>query len=145
MERKIFVLISSFWLIIYLVISTYVILPQYSFTANNYNTFNLPLIGTSVMTYLLLIPLFLMYYFCVYNVSASYKIVDLIQKNDSLSFNEIKSRIPDNSLIIPRLNALIEDNYIRIENDRYYILPIGSKIVRLIKLYGRFLGWKKGG
>ena len=46
---------------------------------------------------------------------------------------------------MPRINALIEDNYIRIENDFYYILPMGSRIVRLMKIYGWSLGWEKGG
>ena len=81
----------------------------------------------------------------MYNVSASYKIIDLIQKHGSLSFKEIKTMIPENSLILPRLNSLIENNYIRIEKDYYYILPMGSKIVKWIKIYGWSLGWGKGG
>lgn len=69
----------------------------------------------------------------------------LLREEKELSFEEIKGYIPDKSLILPRLEQLIEDGYIRYESGFYIITSKGDKIVNLNILYQKLLGWKIGG
>jgi len=136
----IFYSISLCWLAIYYLISS--IYLEFDFFDH---LLYIPLINSSCIVYLLLLLVFWMYYFCVFNVSATNMVMYLLREEKELSFEEIKGYIPDKSLILPRLEQLIEDGYIRYESGFYIITSKGDKIVNLNILYQKLLGWKIGG
>jgi len=145
MHRKAFIVISLFWMIVYLIIIKLVLSNEWLPVKISYDTLNVPLVGTSLIIYILLIPLFLMYYFCVYCESASYSILHLIQKYGDLSYEELRAKVPDRSLIITRLDSLVSNEYLEMKDKSYRILPKGIKVVRIMDMYQRLLGWKIGG
>jgi predicted transcriptional regulator len=90
--------------------------------------------------------LFMMFYLIATKyTSASNKIMYTIQKQGSVSLEQIKEIIPKKSMIVPRLNSLVEKKHVIQVDDRFVIQPSGALIIRLIKFYQRLFGLRAGG
>jgi len=145
MKRMVFVRISICWLIAYVALSTILYHYDYLGIESGYDRLCLPLIGSSVVLYLLLIPVFLQYYFMAYIESPSGRIMYLIGKSGRMSFEELEELIPENTLIMPRLSSMEENGYIEADKRRYYALLKGERVVQMMKLFQRVFGFEKGG
>ena len=77
--------------------------------------------------------------------SATNQIMHLIQEQGSVSLEQIKKNISEKSMIVTRLNSLVEKKHVIQVDDRFIIQPSGVLIIRLIKFYQRLFGLKAGG
>ena len=143
---KALLVILLFWLLIHLVGSMVIAtFNDYSVTYK-YNIINVPLICTSVMIYILLVFLFMMFHLIATKfTSATNQIMHLIQEQGSVSLEQIKKNISEKSMIVTRLNSLVEKKHVIQVDDRFIIQPSGVLIIRLIKFYQRLFGLKAGG
>tara|TARA_B100000315_G_C14421169_1_gene515637 strand:- start:292 stop:822 length:531 start_codon:yes stop_codon:yes gene_type:complete len=143
---KALLIIFIFWLLVHLISSISIVtLKDYSVSCK-YGLINIPLICTSAMIYILLMFLFMMFYLIATKyTSASNKIMYTIQKQGSVSLEQIKEIIPKKSMIVPRLNSLVEKKHVIQVDDRFVIQPSGALIIRLIKFYQRLFGLRAGG
>jgi len=69
----------------------------------------------------------------------------LIQEQGSVSLEQIKEALPEKSMIVPRLNSLVEKKHVIQVEDRFIIQPSGVLILSLIKFYQRLFGLRVGG
>ena len=135
-----------FWLLIHLVSSISIVTFNGFSVTSKYDLINLPLVCTSVMIYILLMFLFMMFYLiATIYTSATNKIMYLIQEQGSVSLEQIKEALPEKSMIVPRLNSLVEKKHVIQVEDRFIIQPSGVLILSLIKFYQRLFGLRVGG
>jgi hypothetical protein len=72
----------------------------------------------------------------------SSKIVFLLKKHKSLSKDNIINKFSNERLIKKRLNDLTRSKLIEKRNNKYFIISGGKRLVSLIKIYRKTIGWK---
>ena len=103
------------------------------------------LCGTATFIYILLIPIYLVFYFSTQQLSPTKKIFLLLSKNGPMSFDELLAHFSDQEFIAPRLKELIGIQCL-VEHDGWYVLtPSGIQMGKVYSLYQLLLGRKKGG
>ena len=111
-----------------------------------YSIWTAPLFLTSVFFYILLAPVFPLYYkYCVLNKSPSNVIMHVVQTRQAATYEEIRPWLDSRALILRRLEELVEDGYVRREQNKLYLFPKGRRAAKALECYRRLLGWKPGG
>lgn len=112
---------------------------------NTFNFWNAPLIITSLVVYLLLIPFYMIFYISAEIESPSMKILLLVKEYGEISYEDLRGRFTDQTLLMPRVKDLISTGYVSYDGRYYSILPAGRRLVRILDIYQRCLGWRMGG
>lgn len=110
-----------------------------------FNFWKVPLMITSSIVFLLLIPFYILFYICTEIESPSMKILLLVKQYGEIFYQDLRNNFTDQTLIIPRLQDLISSGYISFDGRYYRILPKGTTLVRILDIYQRRLGWRMGG
>jgi len=103
-----------------------------------------PLVWTSTLIYVLLIPSYLVFYFSTQQVSPSKKIMLLLNERD-MTVKELGANFKDEDLIVPRLVDLCTTRCMVETNGRYRLTCSGLWTARVYVAYQWILGRKKGG
>ena len=112
---------------------------------SNITFWNVRLYLSVTAIYLLLIPTYLVFYFSTQQMSPTKKILLLLTKNGSMSFNDLLPHFSDEEFIMPRIKELVAIGCI-VEHGGWYVLsPSGSQMANIYKIYQSVLGRKMGG
>lgn len=104
-----------------------------------------PLVLTSTLIFILLIPTYLVFYFSTQQMSPSKKILLLLAGSGPLSFQELLGHFSDDEFVKPRLKELIGIRWL-IEHSGWYVLtPAGTQMAKMYALYQAIFGRAKGG
>jgi len=103
-----------------------------------------PLVWTSTIFYILLIPTYLVFYFSTQQTSPSKKIMLLLCEGD-MTRAQLSAKFRDDELITPRIDDLATTGCIRDRNGTYALTFSGLQMARVYALYQAVLGRRKGG
>ncbi len=103
-----------------------------------------PLQLTSIVLYVLFIPIYLIFYFGTRVESPSKKMVLLIEQHGALSPEDFLKYFSDEHLVLTRLDDLERSYCVVLENKVYRLTDQGRTIARVLNLYqwitGRVIG-----
>jgi hypothetical protein len=105
---------------------------------------SVPLWGSATAIYVLLIPIYLVFYFSTQQMSPSKKVMLLLFERPR-SFLELEPFFTDQEMIIPRIQDLLMTGCITDRNGRYLLTPSGVQLAQGYAFYQSLLGRKKGG
>jgi hypothetical protein len=106
---------------------------------------NIPLYKSAGMIYLLLVPLYIIFYFGTHVESPSHQILSLIKCHGELSHQELSSFLTDSILIKPRLDDLIRCGYLVFDGKYFRLTARGVRTARFLNIYQKILGRGMGG
>jgi hypothetical protein len=105
----------------------------------------LPLMWTSLFMYVLLVPVYLVFYVSTELMSPTKKILLYIQTHGHASDEDLSKIFTDEDLIRPRLNDLVSTACVRNKDGLYSLLPAGQQISKALNCYQIILGRGMGG
>jgi hypothetical protein len=103
-----------------------------------------PLFAVSTAIYLLLIPIYLVFYFSTQQMSPSKKVMLLLFERPRSSA-ELEPFFTDEEMIIPRIQDLLMTGCMAQQNGRYVLTSSGVHMAQAYAFYQGLLGRKKGG
>lgn len=106
---------------------------------------SLPLLWTSVLFYVLLLPMYLIVYVTTELVSPSKKILKSLSQSSGLTYEELLSFLKKENLVGSRLDELVESGCVRTLRDRYALTPSGATLASFLEIFGKILGRGVGG
>src|ERR1041385_5697573 len=104
----------------------------------------MPMVWSSTVVYILLIPTYLVFYFSTQQTSPSKQIMMLLSQRD-MSLKDLSAHFQDEELITPRIQDLLTTECVTDKNGRYVLTFWGQQMARIYALYQAVLGRKKGG
>lgn len=104
-----------------------------------------PLWASSSVVYFLLIPTYLAFYFGTRVESPSKRMMLLIQQQGGLSQAQILSLMPNETLVIPRLDDLVHSRCVVRQGERFYLTSAGINVARMLHVYQVLSGREIGG
>ena len=105
----------------------------------------MPLVVTTIMIYILSIPVYLMFYFNTKVESPSQRILLIIKKKNEIASHELSGYVTDKDFVFSRLQDLLESKCICLEEEGYRLLPRGRMVASLLTAYQKISGRKMGG
>ena len=100
---------------------------------------------TATLSYILLIPTYLIFYVNTRLVSPSQKVLMLIKDRGGLSYTELLRHFDDEELIAPRLADLVTSGCVCRQAENYWLSPHGVRIGKFLDVYQKILGRGMGG
>ena len=101
----------------------------------------LPLQGSSIVLFVLLVPFYLVFYYSTVLESPSREILFLVKDKPGISDQEIFKRITNDRFVTPRISALLSSGCVFIKDNRYYLKPGIYWMMRVLNImqniYGR--------
>ena len=105
----------------------------------------LPLQGTAMVIYLLLIPAYLVIYVTTQLQSPSKTILQLLSAHDGLTIKDLQKNFTDEAFIISRLNELFYTGCVKRTDKAYRLGASGRLILIWLNFYRCLLGARKRG
>ncbi len=104
-----------------------------------------PLWGCALLLYVLLVPVYLIFYFGTKVESPSRLLMMSLKEKDGMTFEEITAVIDNDRLIRPRLDDLFLTEYIREEGGLIWLTAPGVRVAQWLELYQKLSGRGWGG
>ncbi len=104
-----------------------------------------PLGMSAILLYVLLVPVYLIFYFGTQVESPSRLLTVLLRERGLLTFEELSQVLDNDRLIRPRLEDLLKTGYIREENGCFILTGRGARLARCLELYQKLNGRGWGG
>ena len=142
LQAKAFILTAFIFFGIYFVS---VIALQYLNLLDPYSLWGLPFRITAGIIFILLIPIYLIFYVLTQLTSPSKKILLAISQRGSLSHRDIVACVQEENFITTRLKDLCTSGCVKQVDDRYILSGQGQKIAAFLNLMQLVLGRKVGG
>ncbi len=140
LQAKVFLLISTVGLLM-----TGLIFLCLNRTMSPLSWWGMPLLVSSLLMYLLLVPTYLVFYVTTQLMSPSKKILQIVDQAQGASYEQILNRLEQERFIETRLEELEHSGCIKKEHGRFILTGHGLKIARVLGLYQCFLGRDIGG
>lgn len=137
-------LIALFWLAIFII---FLILTDRFLTTHDHHLtlWNMPLVLTSILIYLSLVPFYFLTHLNTVHQSPSLAILLSFRSRKNLIHKQLIQEWPDEKLITPRLIDLLISRCVSFRKGKYYLLPRGKLIVRITQNYQKLLNLNIGG
>ncbi|MFA5260984.1 MAG: hypothetical protein WC450_07150 [Candidatus Omnitrophota bacterium] len=104
-----------------------------------------PLWMSAIMVYVLLVPVYLIFYFGTQVESPSRLLTVLLRERGALTFEELTGVMDNDRLIRPRLDDLLKTGYVREERGCFILTGAGLRVARWLELYQKLNGRGWGG
>lgn len=105
----------------------------------------LPMVLTSVVIYILLIPVYLIFYVCTELVSPSKRILQIIASSNEANYTQVFKALEQENFIMLRLEELEQSGCLKRSDNRFELTASGRKIASILDVYQRLLGRDIGG
>ncbi len=105
----------------------------------------LPLYGTAIVFYVMLVPVYTLLYFAMLTDSPSKMILKKLQAEGTSTYEDLLKLLTYEEVISPRLQDLEAGGFIRRENDQYWLLRRGHGVAKLISLCQKICNRGLGG
>ena len=105
----------------------------------------MPLPVTSLLIYLLLIPVYLTFYTNTQLMSPSKKILLILKERGEMTFEELLKELQKENFISTRLRELVQSRCLSLQNGTYQLNSSGRSFARFLRTYQQILGREKGG
>ena len=133
----------SFCVVVFLVLGVYLLTTRT--TASVLNVWAIPLKLTGTVFYLLLIPVYLIFCFGVSVESPSKRILFLLTQHKTLSYEDFRKEISDETVVIPRLGELVSYGFAVREREEYRLTGRGAVVAKVLRFYQALSGRGLGG
>jgi hypothetical protein len=114
-------------------------------SAQAVNFWNMPLFLSSVVIYVLLVPMYLIFYFGTKVKSPSLQVLLILREKKELSEEDILKFLNDDVVLFPRLNDLERFGYLNRSGESYSLSPRGVALAKFLNFYQKLLGRTWGG
>ena len=105
----------------------------------------LPLKFTSVVLYLLSIPIYVLFYHSTTIESPSRKILKAVARQGKSTYAELLQQTKKEDFIKTRLDELVHYKCAAFDGQRYRITPHGNKVAQILNVYQLIMRREKGG
>lgn len=105
----------------------------------------MPLVLTASAVYVLLLPVYLVFYCSTELMSPSKKILQTVQAAGQADYEAILKALERENFIMLRLEELEQSGCISRQGERYMLTPAGQAVARGLACYQIFLGREMGG
>ena len=104
-----------------------------------------PLWLSAIILYILMVPVYLIFYFGTQVESPSRLLTVLLRERGALTFDDLARIIDNDRLIRPRVDDLLTTGYVREENGCLVLTGAGLRVARWLEFYQRLSGRRWGG
>ncbi len=95
--------------------------------------------------YLLLIPVYLVFYVITELVSPSKRVLQIVAASDGAAYAQILKGLEQEDFIMTRLEELVQSGCAQEHNGRYWLTASGRAIAGCLAFYQKLLGREMGG
>lgn len=107
--------------------------------------FSLPLLLTSCLIYILLVPVYLIFYVSTELMSPSKRIMQVIGEQPGISYKALLQALEQERFITTRLEELVSSGCVSVREGKYSLTMSGQGIARFLDFYQLALGREVGG